>query len=107
VGPVQDAEPTEPAPQRGRLRSIAVGTAIGFAVMVASSAIAFSIVALPLYTLASTEPGSGVDRSLIRKGLFNVALPFGVVAGVAVGIVVAIWYARGGRLPQDRTPLHE
>jgi hypothetical protein len=86
---------------------VGLGVAIGLAVMVASSAIAFSIVALPLFTLASTEPGNGVDRSLIRKGLFNVALPFGAVTGIAVGILVAIWYARGGRLPQDRTPLHE
>ena len=107
MGPVQDTDEPALPERRGGVRSVVVGTVMGLAVMVASSAIAFSIIALPLYTLASTEPGSGVNRSLIRKGLFNVALPFGLVTGIAVGIVVGIWYARGGRLPQDRTPLHE
>jgi hypothetical protein len=48
-----------------------------------------------------------VNRDLIRKGLFNVAIPFGLIAGVGAGVLVAIWYARGGRLPKDRTPLYE
>lgn len=89
------------------MRSWAVGGAIGFAVTVASTAIAFSIIAMPLYALASTEPGSGLDRSMIRKGLFGVAVPFGIVVGIICGVLVGIWYARGGRLPKDRTPIHD
>ncbi len=84
-----------------------LGFVIGAGVSIACAAIAFSVIAVPLYALASAEPGSGLNRDLIRKGLFNVALPFGLVAGIGVGCIVAVWYARGGRLPQDRTPLHE
>jgi hypothetical protein len=45
------------------------------------------------------------DRHLVRTSLFRVALPFGLVAGLATGIAVGVWYGRGGRLPRDRTPL--
>lgn len=86
-------------------RSALLGVAVGLAIAVAGVAIAFSIVAIPLFIVASTEPGSGLDRDLVRTGLFKVALPFGVVAGLATGIAVGVWYARGGRLPRDRTPL--
>jgi hypothetical protein len=94
-------------PRPSRLRSSLVGVGIGLAVTVAAVAVAFSIVAIPLFLVASTEPGRGLDRDLVRKGLFGVAIPFGVVSGVAVGLAVGIWYARGGRLPTDRTPLHD
>ncbi len=67
--------------------------------------IAFSIIAIPMFILASTEPDAGLDRSLVRTGLFKVALPFGLVAGIAAGVVVGLWYARGGRLPADDGPL--
>jgi hypothetical protein len=86
-------------------RSALLGAAVGFAIAVAGIAIAFSIVAIPLFIVASTEPGSGLDRDLVRTGLFRVALPFGLVAGLATGIAVGVWYGRGGRLPRDRTPL--
>jgi hypothetical protein len=95
------------APQRrSRLRGALVGTGIGFAVGLAAIAIAFSIIAIPLFMLAATDPDRGVDRDLVRKGLFDVALPFGAVTGVAIGLAVGIWYGRGGRLPTDRSPLH-
>jgi hypothetical protein len=103
----------EPDPQsvpaadarRPRLRSVLLGLGIGAGVGVAGIAIAFSIVAIPLFIVASTEPGSGLNRDLVRTGLFTVAVPFGAVAGIAAGILVGIWYARGGRLPRDRTPI--
>ena len=82
-----------------------LGLGIGAGVGVAAVAIAFSIVAIPIFIVASTEPGSGLNRDLVRTGLFKVALPFGGVAGIAVGVLVGIWYARGGRLPRDRTPI--
>jgi hypothetical protein len=93
-------------PPRSRLRGALLGTGIGVAVGLAAVAIAFSIIAIPLFALAATEPERGVDRDLVRKGLFDVALPFGVVTGLAIGVAVGVWYARGGRLPTDRTPLH-
>lgn len=88
-----------------RSRSVLLGLGIGFGVAVAGIAIAFSIVAIPLFIVASTEPGSGLNRDLVRTGLFKVALPFGLVAGTAAGVLVGLWYARGGRLPRDRTPI--
>lgn len=96
----------EPAEPRSRVRSVLLGLGIGLGVGVAGVAIAFSIVAIPLFILASTEPDSGLDRDLVRTGLFKVALPFGLIAGIAAGVVVGIWYARGGRLPRDRSPIH-
>jgi hypothetical protein len=104
---VEATEPIEPAAPRSKVRSVLLGVGIGVGVGVAAVAIAFSIVAIPLFVLASTEPGAGLDRSLVRTGLFKVALPFGVVAGTAAGVVVGLWYARGGRLPTDRTPIHD
>jgi len=97
-------EPEGPPTSRGR--SILLGLGIGVGVGVAGIAMAFSIIAIPLFIVASTEPGSGLNRDLVRKGLFQVALPFGLVAGIVVGTLVGVWYARGGRLPTDRTPIH-
>lgn len=97
----------EAAAPRRRLRSAAVGAGVGLAVLVAGVAIAFSIVAIPLYLLASTDPDHGLDRDLVRQGLFYVALPFGVIGGVLSGLVVGVWYGRGGRLPTHRHGLYD
>jgi hypothetical protein len=86
----------------GRLRSTLLGLGVGTAVGAAGLAIAFSILAIPLFFVASTEPGGGAHRDLVQKGLFFVALPFGGVVGLLGGIVVGVWYGRGGRLPEDR-----
>jgi hypothetical protein len=91
--------------ERPRSRSVLLGVAVGVGVAVAGIAIAFSVVAIPIFIVASTEPGSGLNRDLVRTGLFKVALPFGVVSGLAAGVLIGMWYARGGRLPTDRTPL--
>jgi len=99
--------PGQGSPPRSRLRSALLGIGIGAGVGVAAVAIAFSIVAIPLDIVASTEPGSGLDRTLVRRGLFQLALPFGLVTGIAAGIAIGVWYARGGRLPNDRTPIHD
>jgi hypothetical protein len=85
-------------------RSLLLGVAVGTAVALTALAIGFSIIAIPLYALASIEPGSGTDRPFIRDGLFQVAIPVGVVLGVAAGAIVGVWYARGGRLPTPPTP---
>jgi hypothetical protein len=105
--PATSASPPSPGPRRPRLRSVAVGTGVGLAVSVAGVAIAFSIVAIPLYLLASTDPDHGLDRDLVRQGLFYVALPFGVVGGLLSGLGVGVWYGRGGRLPTHRRGLYD
>ncbi len=89
-----------------RVRSLLLGVGIGTVVGIAAIALAFSIIAIPLYLIASTEPGSGLDRDLVRKGLFQVAIPFGFLAGATVGVLVGAWYARGGRLPVGHTSIH-
>jgi hypothetical protein len=101
------AEPShDPAERRSKVRSVLHGLGIGLGVGVAATGIAFSIVAVPMFLLASTEGDSGLDRGLVRTGLFTIAVPFGVLVGVVAGIVVGVWYGRGGRLPTDRTPIH-
>jgi hypothetical protein len=99
-------EPAPAMPPRSRVKAVLLGISIGVGVGVAAMAIAFSIVAVPMFLLASTEGESGLDRDLVRTGLFAIALPVGALVGIAVGAVVGVWYARGGRLPTDRTPIH-
>ena len=94
------------AAPRSKVRSLLLGLGIGTGVGVAATAVTFSIVAIPMFLLASTEGDSGLDRDLVRTGLFVIAVPLGALVGVVVGIVVGVWYARGGRLPTDRTPIH-
>jgi hypothetical protein len=101
------AEAVPGAVPRSKVRSTLLGAGVGLGVGVAGMAIAFSIVAVPLFLLASTEGDAGLDRDLVRTGLFLVALPVGVLTGMVAAIVVGVWYARGGRLPADRTPIHD
>lgn len=103
--PVADSEREAASPRPSRLRTVLLGLGVGAGVAVAAVAIAFSVVAIPIFIVASTEPGSGLNRDLVRTGLFKIALPFGVVTGLVAGILMGIWYARGGRLPTDRTPI--
>ena len=99
-------EPVPATPTRSKVRAVLLGISIGVGVGVAAMGIVFSIVAVPMFLLASTEGESGLDRDLVRTGLFAIALPVGALVGVAVGALVGVWYARGGRLPTDRTPIH-
>jgi len=62
---------------------------------VAAAAIAFFLIAIPFYTLASFEP-NGLDRPIVRTGLFRIALPVGVLVGLAVAVASARWARRGG-----------
>jgi hypothetical protein len=101
------ADPEAELVPRSKVRSTLVGAGVGLGVGVAGMALAFSIVAVPMFLLASTEGDSGLDRDLVRTGLFAVALPFGVLTGLVVGTIVGVWYARGGRLPTDRSPIHD
>lgn len=96
------AETTPPAPDgAGPEDHVAVPSlgrcvVIGLAVAVALAAIVFFLIAIPFYTLASFEPNGGVDRPIIRTGLFRIALPVGAVVGIAGGAVAGRWLRSGG-----------
>jgi hypothetical protein len=98
----QPAEPevVERAPLR---RSVALGFAIAVPIAIASAAVVYAIIAIPMYTLAQADP-HGLDRPFIRNALIRIALPVGGVIGLVIGSVVGVWYRRGGHLPTDRTP---
>lgn len=88
---MSDAEPTHPVPeQRALARSVWIGIAVG----VGSAAIAFFLIAIPFYTLASFEP-NGLDRPVVRTGLFRIALPVGALIGLVVGVVAGRVYRSG------------
>lgn len=89
------SEPASASP-RPLGRSIAIGVAVG----VAAAAIVFFLIAIPFYTLASFEP-NGLDRPIVRTGLFRIALPVGVISGLVIGAVSSRWYHRGGRWTVD------
>jgi hypothetical protein len=84
-------------------RSTAAVVLVGAAVALAVTGLVYSIMAIPIYLLAQTDP-SGLNRPLVRDGLFHVALPIGLVVGALAGAVVGVWYGRGGRLPEGRSP---
>lgn len=99
-----EREPTTPPTSTGR--SVLVAVAVGVCVTFAVAGLVYSIIAIPLYLLAQSDP-NGLDRPFIRNGFFHVALPAGAVVGSAAGAVIGRWYAKGGRLPTDRTQLHD
>lgn len=67
-----------------------------------TTAVLYAILAIPFYALArATEGEQGLDRDFFRTGLTRVAFPAGIVLGLAVGVLVGVWYARGGRLPDE------
>lgn len=74
--------------------------AVGVGVGIAVAGLVYSLLAIPLYVFAQTDP-DGLDRPLIRTAFFNVAVPAGLLAGLAAGVLVGLWYHRGGRLPED------
>lgn len=104
--PTPDTEPPPtPAPATSAVgRSVLLALAIGISVAVAAIGVAYAIIAIPFYVLAQSEPDHGLNRPFIRHGLFGVALPVALLLGAAAGALVGVWYARGGRLPTDRTP---
>ncbi|MFP5321951.1 MAG: hypothetical protein ACLGIC_08900 [Acidimicrobiia bacterium] len=85
------ATPPDARAPRPLARSIAIGVGIGLG----AAAIAFFLIAIPFYTLASFEP-NGLDRPIVRTGLFRIALPVGALIGVAVGVASARWARKGG-----------
>ncbi len=108
VTAVEDEEPASSAdveaePSASVARSTVVAVLVGLGIAVAVAALVYSIVAVPIYLLASNDP-NGLNRPLVRVGLFQVAIPIGLLVGALAGGAVGVWYARGGRLPRDRSP---
>lgn len=83
-------------PSRPLGRSIGIAIGVGLAV----GAICFFLIAIPFYTLASFEP-NGLDRPVVRTGLFRIALPVGAVLGLVSGVVAGWWARRGGTWRAD------
>ncbi len=83
--------PASKTSERPLGRSIALGVGIG----VGAAAICFFLIAIPFYTLASFEP-NGIDRPIVRTGLFRIALPVGVLVGLVAGAASGWWLRRGG-----------
>lgn len=74
--------------------------AVGFGVGIAVAGLTYSVLAIPIYVLAQSDP-DGLDRPMIRTAFFAIALPAGIVTGIVAGVLVGLWYGRGGRLPDD------
>lgn len=91
-----------PPSRRPLVTAVAVGAGVGLA----AGLMAFSLLAVPLFALARTDP-NGLDREVVRTGLFGVAVPLGLGVAVTVGALVGVWLRRGGRLPGGPTSFHE
>ncbi len=91
------APPTAPEPTTRPLgRAIAIAVAVGIGI----AAISFVVIAIPFYTLASFEP-NGLDRPIVRTGLFRIAVPVGLLLGVVIGAITGRWLRRGGSWTVD------
>jgi hypothetical protein len=77
--------------------------AVTIGVAIAVAGLVYSVLAVPLYVFAQVDP-DGLDRPMIRTAFFKIALPLGVLAGAVAGVLVGLWYGRGGRLPEDAGP---
>ncbi len=95
-----DATSSDEGPEPVVPPSLARSVLIGIAVGVGVAATVFFLIAIPFYTLASFEP-NGIDRPIVRTGLFRIAMPVGAVVGVVCGVVAGRWLRRGGRWTVD------
>jgi hypothetical protein len=81
-------------------RSLGIAALVAIGIALVCTAVTYSIVAMPFYALArATEPEQGLNRPFIRDAITHWALPGSIALGLLAGLVVGVWYARGGRLP--------
>jgi hypothetical protein len=91
--------PSTPTPLR---RSAGLAALVGVGIGLTTTAVLYALLAIPFYALArATEGEEGLNRDFFRDGLMRIALPAGVVLGLLSGVLVGVWYARGGRLPDE------
>lgn len=100
---MSDLDPETPPPDESETassmrRAVLIGLGIG----IGTGLLAFFLIAIPFYTLASFEP-NGMDRPIIRTGLFRIALPVGAVVGIVVGSISGRWVHRGGKWPTSES----
>ncbi len=93
--------PPSEAPAPVVAPSVRRSVMIGIAIAVAVGAICFFLIAIPFYTLASFD-ANGMDRPIIRTGLFRIALPVGALIGAVSGASIARWLHRGNRWTIDQ-----
>lgn len=86
---------TEPAS-----RPLGVSILLGVVIGVATAAIVYFLIAIPIYLVASFE-SNGLDRPIIRTALFRVAMPVAATVGAVSGIASGRWLRRGGRWSLD------
>lgn len=81
-------------------RPLGVSLLLGVVIGVATMAIVYFLIAIPIYLVASFE-SNGLDRPIIRTGLFRVAMPVSAVVGLVTGVVSGRWLRRGERWSLD------
>lgn len=89
----------DPAPDPDR-RPLGMSLLLGVVIGIATAAIVYFLIAIPIYLVASFE-SNGLDRPIIRTGLFRVAMPISVVVGLVTGVVSGRWLRRGERWSLD------
>lgn len=95
-----DSGPTSSVLEATARPSVMRSALLGVAIAVGVAATTFFLIAIPFYTLASFEP-NGIDRPIIRTGLFRIALPVGALVGLISGVAAGRWVRRGGRWTVD------
>lgn len=90
----------DPAGSVPEQRPLGVSILLAVVIGVATAAIVYFLIAIPIYLVASFE-SNGLDRPIIRTGLFRVAMPVGLVVGIVAGAVSGRWLRRGDRWTLD------
>lgn len=94
------ADVGDPPADDSARRPLGVSLLLGVVIGIATAAIVYFLIAIPIYLVASFE-SNGLDRPIIRTGLFRVALPVGIVVGSITGVVSGRWLRRGERWSLD------
>jgi hypothetical protein len=101
AGPERQQEADAPPRHRWAL-VLAAAVGVGLAML----GVVYGIVAIVVYPAAMSS-ADGLDSPFVRTAFLRVALPAGIVSGLAAGAIVGAWLARGGRLPTDRASMFD